>query len=163
MYSTRPLSELLHDGINKNLIFIHTPKCGGTYVSRILSHLGIKLNITAIMTEEQMKNTCKALSPNVDSIISVFAGRVADTGIDPTKIISKSKKYIKNKKKHEILWASTREIFNIFQATKCGCRIITIPHELLNKVNLIGKNLNKYSIETVKQFYTDAKKSGFNI
>lgn len=128
-----------------------------------LSHQGIKLNITAIMTEEQMKNTCKALSPNVDSIISVFAGRVADTGIDPMKIISKSKKYIKNKKKHEILWASTRELFNIFQATKCGCRIITIPHELLNKVNLIGKNLNKYSIETVKQFYTDAKKSGFNI
>jgi transaldolase len=79
------------------------------------------------------------------------------------KIISKSKKYIKNKKKHEILWASTRELFNIFQATKCGCRIITIPHELLNKVNLIGKNLNKYSIETVKQFYADAKKSGFNI
>jgi transaldolase len=128
-----------------------------------LSHLDIKLNITAIMTEEQIKNTCKALSPNVNSIISVFAGRVADTGIDPTKIISKSKKYIKNKKKHEILWASTREIFNIFQATKCGCRIITIPHELLNKVNLIGKNLNKYSIKTVKQFYTDAKKSGFNI
>ena len=128
-----------------------------------LSHLGIKLNITAIMTEDQIKNTCKALSSNVNSIISVFAGRIADTGIDAMKIISKSQKYVKNKKKHEILWASTREIFNIFQATECGCRIITIPHELLNKVNLIGKNLNKYSIETVKQFYTDAKKSGFNI
>lgn len=128
-----------------------------------LSNLGIKLNVTAIMTEEQIKNTCKALSPNVNSIISVFAGRIADTGINPMKIISKSQKYVKNKKKHEILWASTREIFNIFQATECGCRIITIPHELLNKMNLIGKNLNKYSIETVKQFYTDAKKSGFNI
>jgi len=128
-----------------------------------LSHQGIKLNITAIMTEDQIKNTCKVLSPNVNSIISVFAGRIADTGIDPMKIISKSKKYIKNKEKHEILWASTREIFNIFQAIECGCRIITIPHELLNKTNLIGKNLNKYSIETVKQFYNDAKKSGFNI
>ena len=128
-----------------------------------LSHLGIKLNITAIMTEEQIKNTCKALSPNVASIISVFAGRIADTGIDPMKIISKSKKYIKNKKKHQILWASTREIFNIYQAIKCGCTIITITHELLNKLNLIGKNLNKYSAETVKGFYTDAKKSGFNI
>lgn len=128
-----------------------------------LSHLGIKLNITAIMTEEQIRETCKALSPNVDSIISVFAGRIADTGVDPIKIISKSLKYIKNKKKHEILWASTREIFNIFQAIECGCKVITIPHELLNKLNLIGKNLEKYSIETVKQFYTDAKNSGFRI
>ena len=96
-------------------------------------------------------------------VISVFAGRIADTGRDPTNYIKQAIKKFKSFKKAEILWASTREVYNIVEANKLGCHIITVSPNLLKKINLFNKNLKKYSLETVKDFYIDAKKSKFKI
>ncbi len=122
----------------------------------------IKLNITAILTEKQVNNLM-SLNFKSECILSVFAGRIADTGIDPKKIMRRIKKRINNKKKVKLLWASCREMYSIFEAQEVGCDIITVPNNILNKMNLLGKNLNKYSLETVKTFYNDALKAGFKI
>jgi len=122
----------------------------------------IKLNITAILTEKQINNLM-SLDFKSECILSVFAGRIADTGIDPKKIMRRIKRRIKNKKKIKLLWASCREMYSIFEAQEVGCDIITVPNNILNKMNLLGKNLNKYSLETVKTFYNDALKAGFKI
>ena len=95
--------------------------------------------------------------------MSVFAGRIADTGIDPENIMAECVQASKSKPKSEILWASTRELVNIFQADKIGCQIITVPHEILSKIDSIGKNLDDYSLDTVKSFYKDAVAAGFKI
>ncbi len=127
-----------------------------------LSKEGINLNITAVFTKKQIIETIKALDKNSKSIISVFAGRIADTGLDPSSIIKYSIKAAK-KKKIEVLWASTRETLNIFEAQKIKCHIITVPHSILAKFNFIGMNLNKLSLETVKLFLQDSIKAGFKI
>jgi len=127
-----------------------------------LSREGINLNITAVFTKKQIIETIKALDKNSKSIISVFAGRIADTGLDPSSIIKYSIKAAK-KKKIEVLWASTRETLNIFEAQKIKCHIITVPHSILAKFNFIGMNLNKLSLETVKLFLQDSIKAGFKI
>ena len=132
-------------------------------VIKLLSIEGVKLNITAIFTKQQIKETINSLDPNTRAIISIFCGRISDTGKDVTDYIRYANK-LKNKKKNiEILWASTRELYSIIQAEKLGCDIITVPTDILNKINLIGKNLEKYSLETVKMFYNDAKKAGFKL
>ncbi len=128
-----------------------------------LSNQGIKLNITAITTVEQLTKLKKYLNKDVPCVISVFAGRIADTGRDPTNYIKKAVKKFKNFKKAEILWASTREVYNIVQANNLGCHIITVPPNLIKKIRLFNKDLKKYSLETVKDFYIDAKKSKFKI
>ncbi len=128
-----------------------------------LSNNKIKCNVTAIMTLQQVEEVCNALSQETESIISVFAGRIADTGIDPIETMKKSISICSNKKKVEILWASTREIINIFQADKIGTHIITVPHEILKKMSGIGKDLNQLSLETVKMFLSDATNAGFKI
>jgi transaldolase len=130
-----------------------------------LSNEKIKLNITAIFTNDQVKKVINSLNKNSKSIISIFAGRIADTGVNPDLLIAQSIKLI-NKKKYkncEVLWASTREIYSIIHAEKLGCHIITVPNNILSKLNLIGKNLNKYSLETIQDFYKDAKSAGFKI
>ena len=137
----------------------------GKSTNKIISELskeGINLNITAIFTKKQVKDTIKALDKNSKSIISVFAGRIADSGVDPSSIIKYSIKTSK-KKKIEVLWASTRETLNIFEAQKLKCHIITVPHSILAKFNFIGMNLKKLSLETVKLFLRDSKKAGFKI
>ena len=130
-----------------------------------LSGENIKLNITAIFTEHQIDRVVKSLNPKTRSIISIFAGRIADSGINPEQLIQKSLKLLKNKKNKncEVLWASTRELYNIVSAKNIGCHIITVPNNILDKLNLFGRNLEKYSLETVKEFYRDAKKAGFKI
>ena len=128
-----------------------------------LSDQNIKLNITAITTIEQVSKLKKYLNKKATCVISVFAGRIADTGRDPTNYIKQAIKKFKNFKKVEILWASTREVYNIIQANDLGCHIITVPPNLIKKLNLFGKDLKKYSLETVKDFYIDAKKSKFKI
>ena len=127
--------------------------------------MNIKLNITAIFTYDQAKKVISSLNKNTKSIISIFAGRIADTGRNPDLLISQSLKFIKLKKNNncEILWASTREVYSIIHAQKLGCHIITVPNNILSKINLIGKNLNQYSIETIKDFYKDALSAGFKI
>ena len=128
-----------------------------------LSNEGVKLNITAIFTIKQIEETIDALNNNVNSIISIFAGRIADTGVDPVPYINKAKDLIGDNENMMTLWASTRQIYSIFEADKVGCDIITVPHEMLNKLDILGKNLKEYSLETVNQFYKDAISSNFNI
>jgi transaldolase len=128
-----------------------------------LSDDGVKLNITALFTEQQVQETISALNINTKSIISIFAGRIADTGKDPTILIKKTLSLIGSNKNHEVLWASTRQIFNIIEADDIGCHIITVSPDIINKFNLINYDLEKYSLDTVKQFYEDAKKSNYVI
>ena len=124
---------------------------------------GVKLNITAIMTVAQVKNIMKYLNDEVESIISVFAGRIADTGIDPILTMKESLEIMANNKKSELLWASPREILNIYQANELGCHVITVTPDLLKKLDLYNKDLEEYSIETVKMFYNDALQSNYKI
>jgi len=128
-----------------------------------LSHDGLKLNVTAILTVDQVKTIAKALSPTTPSIVSVFAGRIADTGVDPIPIMKESVKILKSNPKAELLWASTRELLNLIQAESCGCHIITITNDILKKVPLVGKDLNQLSLETVQMFYSDAQSAGYRI
>jgi transaldolase len=128
-----------------------------------LSHDGLKLNVTAILTVDQVKTVAKALSPTTPSIVSVFAGRIADTGVDPMPIMKESVKILKSNPNAELLWASTRELLNLIQAESCGCHIITITNEILKKVPLVGKDLNQLSLETVQMFYSDAQSAGYKI
>ena len=128
-----------------------------------LSDMGIKLNITAIMSYHQVRDLIKYLNPDVNCYISIFAGRIADTGRDPVPIVKKSLELIKNKKNFEVIWASTREVYNIIQANKIGCNIITVGSDFLKKFKYLNYNLEKFSLDTVKDFYLDAKKSKFEI
>tara|TARA_Y100000591_G_C21731473_1_gene644348 strand:- start:57 stop:770 length:714 start_codon:yes stop_codon:yes gene_type:complete len=123
----------------------------------------IKVNITAVFTEKQILEIKKYIKKDSHVIVSIFAGRIADTGTDPNKMILKSIKLFKNYRNVKTLWASTREIFNIVQAAKLNCNIITVPISLLKKFNNLGKNLNTYSLETIKGFYTDAKKARYKL
>ena len=132
-------------------------------IIEFLSKKNIPLNITAIMTSGQVNELKDHLNPDCASIISVFAGRIADTGINPEETMNRCKELLVNHKKSQLLWASPRELYNIYQAELCGCDIITVPHNLLNKLNLINKDLINYSKETVKMFFDDALKSGFQI
>jgi len=138
---------------------------GSSTISLIqrLQEKKIKLNITAIFTKAQIEEILLNLKENVPSIISIFCGRIADTGQDPGELIKFAKERINKNSEVKILWASTRELLNIFQANDLGTDIITVPNELLKKLNLIGKNLDEYSLETVESFYQDAKSSKYSI
>ena len=128
-----------------------------------LSNQGVKLNVTALMTNTQVKNVAERLNMSIPSYISVFAGRVADTGIDPVPQMKAAVDIIKMNPKIELIWASPRELLNIFQADEIGCQIITVTNDVLRKLDLVGKNLDEYSLDTVKMFYNDAKSAGYNI
>ena len=128
-----------------------------------LSDNNIKLNITAIFTYKQVSEVYKVLNKNSETYLSIFAGRIADTGVDPSIIIKQTVKLIKKTRKIKILWVSCREVYSIFQADKLNCDIITIPYGLLSKLKLIGKNLHKYSVETSKDFFKDSKDIKFNL
>ncbi len=134
-----------------------------TTLIKKLSNDGLKLNVTAILTEEQVAAVANALSHSTPSIVSVFAGRIADTGRDPINIMKASKKILEPNKNAELLWASSREFFNIMQAEGCGCHIITITGEILKKLKMLDKDLNELSLDTVKMFYNDAKTVGYKI
>ena len=123
----------------------------------------IKCNVTAILTIQQVKEIYEISNFETDVIISIFAGRIADTGIDPIPMMSEAVNICKDKKNIEILWASTRELINIFQANQINCQIITVPHDILKKTSLIEKNLDDLSLETVQMFLNDATKAGFKI
>lgn len=128
-----------------------------------LSAEGIVLNITAIFTEEQVQMVCDALYEDTPAIVSVFAGRIADTGQDPIPAMTSYRDILKAKPKAELLWASPREVLNIYQADWMGCHIITVTPDLLKKLNLAGKDLHQYSKETVEMFYNDATSAGYSI
>jgi transaldolase len=138
----------------------------GVFTGPVISTLaaaGVIVNVTAIMTAEQVQRVAECLAPKVPAIVSVFAGRVADTGRDPIPVMLASLRALSGRPKAELLWASPRELLNIFQADEIGCHIITVSHDVLAKLSLIGKDLDEYSLETVKMFYRDATAAGFKI
>ncbi|KAB2645536.1 MAG: transaldolase [Verrucomicrobia bacterium] len=125
---------------------------------------GVKLNVTALFTETQVRSVAEALNPAVASVVSVFAGRIADTGIDPVPLMTRYLTLIKGQPKAELLWASTREVLNILQAEACGCAIITIPHDILAKAaKMLSMELGAVSLDTVQMFAKDAKDAGFKL
>jgi len=128
-----------------------------------LSAKGLKLNVTAIFTVEQVNSVVEVLSPGTDNIVSVFAGRIADTGIDPMEIMKESKEICSNKDGTKLLWASPREVLNIIQADEVEADIITCTPELINKLDTIGKDLEQFSLETVQMFLEDSQNLGFSI
>ena len=130
---------------------------------KFLTENGVKLNITAIMTSEQVEHICASLDPNVPSYISVFAGRIADTGRDPIPVIKNSLKHLSEIRCAELIWASPRELLNIFQSDEVGCHIITATADILNKIPLIGLDLREYSLDTVQMFHRDAQKAGYEL
>ena len=128
-----------------------------------LSFEGVKVNVTAIFTKQQIQQVYDALNPDISSIISIFAGRIANAGIDPEPTMKFASDLSKDNELIETLWASSREVFNIIQAIRTNTNIITLPPSLINGSKEIGKDLDQYSLETVKMFYNDAKKSGFSL
>ena len=131
---------------------------------RELAESQVQLNITAILSLKQVREVSQALRPDVPAVVSVFAGRIADTGRDPVPLMSASKVLLEELPKAELLWASVREVLNLIQADDCGCDIVTVPHDILNKaLKLVGTNLELLSLDTVKMFAQDAEKAGFRL
>ena len=128
-----------------------------------LADKGVKVNVTAIMTLEQVRDVVLSLNQNTPSYVSVFAGRIADTGVDPVPLMSAAVQITSMNSKAEVIWASPRELLNIFQADEIGCQIITVTNDILKKLELVDYNLSSYSLDTVKMFYNDALAAGFNI
>jgi len=134
----------------------------GNVIER-LSKAGVQVNVTALLTLDQVKRVTERLDARTPAIISVFAGRIADTGVDPLPIMKASVEAMKSKPKAELIWASPRELLNVFQADAVGCHIITATNDILKKLSLVGKDLDNYSLETVEMFYKDAKAAGYTI
>jgi len=131
---------------------------------RELSAEAVKLNLTAILTREQVEGVAKAVQREVPCVVSVFAGRVADTGVDPMPLMKESLQILRDLPNAELLWASVREVLNIFQAAQCGCHIVTVPHDILEKVEKLGgMDLTELSLDTVRMFHKDAVTAGFKL
>lgn len=128
-----------------------------------LTAAGVKVNVTAMLTVAQVRAACQALRGTRGAFVSVFAGRIADTGVDPVPLMAAAVEIVNTVPNAELIWASPRELFNIFQADQIGCHIITVAHDILKKVALIGKDLTTYSLETVQQFYHDACTAGYTL
>jgi transaldolase len=128
-----------------------------------LSRAGVKVNVTALMTLGQVQDVAAHLAGGAPSYISVFAGRVADTGRDPVPVMKACVEALRPYPQCELIWASPRELLNVFQADAVGCHIITVTHDVLKKLALVGKDLDQYSLETVKMFHTDAVAAGFSL
>ena len=131
---------------------------------RELGQQGVQLNVTALLTLDQVRGVAEALNPKVASVVSVFAGRVADTGVDPEPLMRESLALLGGQPKAELLWASVREVLNIWHAERTGCHIVTVPHDILNKaMKMAGKDLTALSLDTVKMFAADALAAGFSV
>ncbi|MDB5405534.1 MAG: transaldolase [Rhodospirillales bacterium] len=138
----------------------------GEFCGRVietLSREGVTLNVTAIMTTEQVAQVARLLAPQTPAIVSVFAGRIADTGRDPVPLMREACTILADRPKAELLWASPRELLNLFHADAVGCHIITVTQDLLSKLSLLAKDLGEYSLETVRMFHRDATSAGYAI
>lgn len=149
--------------VNVKIPITNTKKQPAYELIESLAKKGVKLNVTALFTLEQVRLSAKALKQSPWSIISVFSGRVADTGRDPVPMMEESLKIIGNAPNINLLWASPRELLNIFQADEIGVKIITVTNDIIKKLDSVGKDLEEFSLETVKMFYNDAKQAGFRI
>lgn len=161
----RQALEIASWGPNVNVKIPITNTKGESSVPSVgrLSAQGVQLNVTALFTLDQVRAVTDALDADVPSIISVFAGRIADSGRDPMPVMAESVEIMKAKPKSELIWASPRELLNIFQADEVGCHIITVSHDVLGKLKTVGKDLDQFSLETVQMFYKDAQAAGFTI
>ena len=130
---------------------------------RRLSDSGVKVNITALTTLTQVREAVESLNPEVPSYVSVFAGRIADTGRDPIPLMAEAVDILRETPQAELIWASPRELLNVFQADAIGCQVITVTDDILKKLELVGYNLDKYSLDTVKMFYNDALQAAYSI
>lgn len=151
------------DNVYVKIPITNTKKISTCSLIKELSDSGVKLNITAMMTLEQVRDVVLSLNSEVSSYVSVFAGRIADTGIDPISLMSAAVEITKLKPKAEVIWASPRELLNIFHADQIGCQIITVTNDILKKLDLVGYSLEEYSLDTVKMFYSDATAAGFKL
>jgi transaldolase len=149
--------------VNVKIPITNTKKQYSYELIESLANKGVKINVTALFTLEQVRLSAQALKNSPWSIISVFSGRIADTGRDPVPMMVDSLKLIGNAPNINLLWASPRELLNIFQADEIGVKIITVTNDVIKKLDLVGKDMDEYSLETVKMFYNDAKKAGFSI
>ncbi len=149
--------------VNVKIPITNTKGVSTAELIKKISAKGVICNVTAIFTLDQLKEILKVLALETPAILSIFAGRIADLGIDPIYTMNKAVEVAKIKPKSNILWASTREVLNIFQAEEAGCQIITAPHNILKKLSGIGKSLDETSLDTVSMFYKDAEAAGFSI
>jgi len=134
-----------------------------TQLVRRLALTGVKQNVTALMTLAQVREVSDALGDSVPSFISVFAGRIADTGRDPLPLMTDAIEVMRPSSNQRLIWASPREVLNIFHADAIGCHVITVTNDLLKKLDLIGKDLDEYSLETVRMFHDDARRAGYSL
>ena len=149
-----------------NNVYVKIPitNTKGESASRLvdkLSKSSVKLNVTAIMTVSQVREVAKSLRADIPSYVSVFAGRIADTGRDPLPLMVEALKVLESLPTAELIWASPRELLNIFQADEIGCHVITVTNDILKKISIVGYDLDQYSLDTVKMFYADALAAGF--
>jgi transaldolase len=151
------------DNVYVKIPITNTKRESACDLAESLSAKGVKLNVTAIMTTEQVFEVTRRMNPAVPSYISVFAGRIADTGRDPIPLMIESLRLMKHLPRAELIWASPRELLNIFQADEIGCHVITVTNDILKKLELVGKSLDDYSLDTVKMFYNDASAAGYAI
>ena len=163
MYEQAIILRDLGDNVSVKIPVTNTKGVPTYSLVEKLSNEGVKLNVTAVFTKPQIQNIYDVLNPEVNSIISIFSGRIANAGIDPEPIVKFAVDLCSQDEKIEILWASPREVFNLIQAERCGCHIITMTPSLIKSTKEIGKDLDQYSLETVKMFYDDAAKSGFKL
>jgi len=161
----RQALEIASWGPNVN-VKIPVTNTKGAFCGPLIHRLargGVQVNVTAVFTLDQVRRIADALTPDVPAIVSVFAGRIADSGIDPVPLMTEAATILQARPRAELLWASPREVLNIIQADEVGCGIITVTNDLLKKLSLIGKDQDRYSLETVKMFYNDAQAAGFQI
>jgi transaldolase len=151
------------DNVYVKIPITNTKRESSCGLIRKLARRGVKLNITAIMTLQQVRDVVAALDPAVPSYVSVFAGRIADTGRDPLPLMAGALELLNLSPKAELIWASPRELLNIIQADEIGCHIITATNDILKKVSLMGRDLEGYSLDTVKMFYNDAVSAGYKL
>jgi transaldolase len=151
------------DNVYVKIPITNTKKEGCYSLVKELAEQNVKVNVTAMMTLDQVSKVIEVLNPNVPSYISIFAGRIADTGRDPLPIMMSALDIMESNSKSELIWASPRELLNIFQADEIGCHVITVTSDILKKLSLVGYDLDTYSLDTVKMFYNDAVVAGFRI
>ena len=149
-------------------VFVKIPvtNCGGDSSAplvRRLADLGVKTNVTALMTAAQVEEVAGALADGPPCFVSVFAGRIADTGRDPVPIMQEALACLADHPHAELIWASPREILNVVQADQIGCHVITVTHDLLKKLSVLGYDLDQFSLDTVRMFFDDARAAGFSI
>jgi transaldolase len=151
------------DNVYVKIPITNTRRESSAALVKRLADQRVKLNVTAIMTLAQVRETAAALNPATPSYVSVFAGRIADTGLDPQPLMLEAVKTLEANANAQLVWASTREVLNIFQADAIGCHVITVTRDILSKLALVGYDLTEYSLDTVKMFHDDAQSAGFSL